>query len=115
MSKHFNNQQQSKSATAEDATFSVSEALIFWNALLSGPLVEALQNESQPQLRATCCDCLANIGSTVFEAIEVCQLVSILGAECFGDRILVVSSNHSVLLCHECDMSVYFVVQQHQE
>ena len=56
---------------ADDKTFTMDEALGFWNSLLSGPLVQALQNECDAHLRAICCDCLADIGPQVFEAIEV--------------------------------------------
>ena len=57
-----------------DSVFSLAEALVFWNEMLSGPLLDALQNDNHSQLRATCCDCLSNMGAAVFENIEVSVL-----------------------------------------
>ncbi|XP_067946711.1 HEAT repeat-containing protein 6-like isoform X2 [Watersipora subatra] len=71
ISRHFSND----AVSADDKIFSVKEALIFWDCLLAGPLVEVLQSEKHTQLRAIGCDCLSNIGARVFEALEVSKQI----------------------------------------
>lgn len=79
MSRQLQQQSAETASTSADnnTVFSLAEALTFWNEMLSGPLLDALQNDSHSQLRATCCDCLSNIGAAVFESIEVCSVIHI--------------------------------------
>lgn len=49
----------------------VSEALSFWDCVLSGPVPCILQEENQPQLKAACCECLSSIGSSLLDALPV--------------------------------------------
>lgn len=48
----------------------------FWRELLSGSVTSLVQCVDQPSLRAAACDCLANIGMTVFEKLSVSSTYS---------------------------------------
>ncbi|XP_069701845.1 HEAT repeat-containing protein 6 isoform X3 [Periplaneta americana] len=43
--------------------------LIFWQTVLSGPFISLIQNAEKPALRSVGCDCLATVGSEVFELL----------------------------------------------
>ena len=40
----------------------MSLALFLWESLLPGPISTLIQNQEEPMLRCTGCDCIANIG-----------------------------------------------------
>ncbi|KAI4455968.1 malaria antigen-related [Holotrichia oblita] len=48
---------------------SVEQGLVFWNALLNGPLLSLVENEEHSPLRAVACDCLGSIGADIFERL----------------------------------------------
>ncbi|PNF19845.1 hypothetical protein B7P43_G12519 [Cryptotermes secundus] len=48
---------------------SLDKNLQFWQTILSGPLISLVQNAEQAALRAAGCDCLATIGTGVFEQL----------------------------------------------
>jgi hypothetical protein len=50
---------------------SLDKNLRFWQTVLSGPLISLVQNAEQASLRAVGCDCLATIGTGVFEQLPV--------------------------------------------
>ncbi|KAJ8927250.1 hypothetical protein NQ314_020301 [Rhamnusium bicolor] len=47
----------------------IDQCLLFWQTLLNGSLMELLQCEQHPILRAVGCDCLGSIGSHIFEQL----------------------------------------------
>ncbi|XP_034231344.1 HEAT repeat-containing protein 6 isoform X2 [Thrips palmi] len=47
----------------------------FWRELLSGSVTSLVQCVDQPSLRAAACDCLANIGMSVFEKLSSDQQI----------------------------------------
>lgn len=47
----------------------------FWKELLSGSVTSLVQCVDQPSLRAAACDCLANIGMSVFEKLSSDQQI----------------------------------------
>jgi len=49
----------------------VLQVLEFWLALLNGPVQEVLQAPGHDAVKAVTCDCLANIGDTVFKLLPV--------------------------------------------
>uniref|UniRef100_T1J2K0 HEAT repeat-containing protein 6 n=1 Tax=Strigamia maritima TaxID=126957 RepID=T1J2K0_STRMM len=55
--------------TPDYVSITVEEIVSVWLRLLDGPLPSALQNTTLPSLRATGCDCLANIGSRPFDLL----------------------------------------------
>lgn len=59
----------------------LAAALDFWDSILSDPLPHILQEDSHPQLKAACCDCLSSIGPSVLSALPVC--IAILFLYCF--------------------------------
>ena len=52
--------------------FLCAQALSLWQSILDGPLLRILQqdNSSNP-VRASACDCIANIGAEVFDLLPV--------------------------------------------
>lgn len=52
-------------------TISLEQGLKFWLHLIDDPLIRLLQNEKDASLRAIGCDCLASIGTDVFEHLPV--------------------------------------------
>ena len=50
---------------------SLDKCVQFWQTVLSGPLVALIQNAEHTMLRTVGCDCLATIGTQVFEQLPV--------------------------------------------
>ena len=49
-----------------------AQALSLWQSILDGPLLRILQQEnSSNPVRASACDCIANIGAEVFDLLPV--------------------------------------------
>lgn len=45
--------------------------LSFWLALLESPLIDLVQCDQHPPLKAVGCDCFGSIGSHLFEQLPV--------------------------------------------
>lgn len=52
----------------------MEQCLQFWQTLLNGSLIELLQNEQHPILRAVGCDCLGSVGAQIFEQLPVSMI-----------------------------------------
>ncbi|KAJ8953878.1 hypothetical protein NQ318_019118 [Aromia moschata] len=67
----FIGQAMNKYVGSEDAgnVISMEQCLLFWQTLLNGSLIELLQSEQFPILRAVGCDCLGSIGPHIFEQL----------------------------------------------
>ncbi|KAK3910632.1 HEAT repeat-containing protein 6 [Frankliniella fusca] len=56
-------------------TISMDVITLFWRELLSNSVTSLVQCADQPSLRAAACDCLANIGVSVFEKLSTDQQI----------------------------------------
>lgn len=56
----------------------LQSGLLFWQTLFNEPLLNILQNEETPALKAVACDCIASIGSHVFDRLSVSILYTII-------------------------------------
>ncbi|XP_026275692.1 HEAT repeat-containing protein 6 [Frankliniella occidentalis] len=56
-------------------TISMEVITLFWRELLSSSVTSLVQCADQPSLRAAACDCLANIGVSVFEKLSADQQI----------------------------------------
>lgn len=77
-----------------------SQALEFWEYLLTGPLHSALQSEDNSPVCASACDCLSNIGPDIFpllpRPLRILCLTSVLSLTMGGDKLVMASAVRSI-------------------
>ncbi|XP_036369378.1 HEAT repeat-containing protein 6 isoform X2 [Octopus sinensis] len=80
--------------------FTVEQVLEFWEYLLNGPLLSALQCEENSPVCAAACDCLSNIGSMIFPLLprhlRILCVTSVLGLTMGGDKLVMASAVRTI-------------------
>lgn len=79
---------------------SLPKALEFWEYLLAGPLLSALQSDGNSPVCAAACDCLSNIGPDIFPLLprhlRILCLTSVLGLTMGGDKLVMASAVRTI-------------------
>ncbi|GAB1610459.1 HEAT repeat-containing protein 6-like [Argonauta hians] len=93
-------QNSANSAEPNTDTFTVEQVLEFWEYLLNGPLLSALQCEDNSPVCAAACDCLSNINPLVFPRLpphlRILCVTSVLGLTMGGDKLVMASAVRTI-------------------